>query len=332
MRFHIAPLSKQPRNLNFFIRIPQMSNKQDAFATYAALMAAIIFWGLSFVATKIALETIPAFTLIFARFFVSASFFGLLVFKRGFPRFSARDRWTILLTALFEPCLYFVFETKGLQYTSAPKASLIIATVPLAVLALAALLLKERARVASIFGIFISLAGIWLLVTGDPEFGWDLKGALLGDLLVFGAVVSAALYIVCARSLGKTYSSFDITTMQTFYGSLFFAPAFLWEYPDLQLAAISGRSLAALAYLTVFATIAAFLCYNHALTKIPAARAAVFINGIPVVTAAGAWFLLGETLNPTQGAGGMLVLAAVLVTSFPDLRAARARATAICDQ
>jgi drug/metabolite transporter (DMT)-like permease len=305
-----------------------MSKNQDAFATYAGLMAAIVFWGLSFVATKIALETIPAFTMVFARFVVGASFFGILMFKRGFPRFSARDRWKILLTALFEPCLYFVFETKGLQYTSAPKASLIIATIPLAVMALAALFLKERARIASIFGIFISLAGIWLLVTGDPEFSWDLRGALLGDLLVFGAVVSAALYIVCARSLGSTYSSWDITSMQTFYGALFFAPAFLWEYPDLQLATISGRSLAAFGYLTVFATIAAYLCYNHALTKIPASRAAVFINGIPVVTAIGAWFLLGETLNSTQGVGGVLVLAAVLVTSFPDLKAARAKAAA----
>lgn len=303
-----------------------MSKDQNAFAVYAALLSAVLFWGLSFVATKIALETIPAFTLIFARFFVSASFFGLLIFKRGFPRFTAKDHWIILLTALFEPCLYFIFETKGLQYTSAPKASLIIATVPLAVLLLASLLLKERARTASIFGIFISLAGIWLLVTGDPKFSWDLKGALMGDLLIFGAVISASLYIVCARRLGKTYSSLDITTMQTFYGALFFAPAFLWEYPDLQWAAISGRSLTALVYLTIFATIAAFLCYNHALTKIPAARAAVFINGIPVVTAIGAWCLLGEMLSPQQGAGGLLVLAAVFVTSFPDLKASRTRA------
>jgi drug/metabolite transporter (DMT)-like permease len=153
-----------------------------------------------------------------------------------------------------------------------------------------------------------------------------LKGALLGDLLIFGAVFSAAFYIVGARNLGKKYSSKDITTMQTLYGAIFFAPAFFWELPEVKWSAMNGRSLAALIYLTVFATVAAFLCYNHALTKIPAARASVFINGIPVVTAVGAWLLLGETLNPTQSAGGLLVLTAVFVTSYPDLKEAREKA------
>jgi len=64
----------------------------------------------------------------------------------------------------------------------------------------------------------------------------------------------------------------------------------------------------ALLYLTIFATIGAFLCYNYALTKIPAFRAAVFINGIPVVTALGAWILLGESLTVVQAAGGVLVI------------------------
>ena len=299
--------------------------KKDAVATYCGLLLAVLFWGLSFVVTKIALETIPAFTLVFARFLLGSLFFLALMWRRGFPRFSPRDRWIVLLTALFEPCLYFMFETKGLQYTSAPKASLIIATIPLAVLVLAALFLKERARVASIFGIFISLGGLWLLVTGAPDFRWDLNGALLGDLLVFGAVFSAALYIVGARNLGKRYSSMDITTMQTLYGAVFFAPPFLWELPDVQWSAMNGVSLAALMYLTVFATVAAYLFYNHALTKIPAARASVFINGIPVVTAVAAWLMLGETLNATQAAGGLLVLAAVFVTGYPDLKQARAK-------
>ena len=299
--------------------------KKDAVATYCGLLMAVMFWGLSFVVTKIALETIPAFTLVFARFLLGSLFFLALIWRRGFPRFSSRDRWIVLLTALFEPCLYFIFETKGLQYTSAPKASLIIATIPLAVLVLAALFLKERARVASIFGIFISLGGLWLLITGAPDFRWDLNGALLGDLLVFGAVFSASLYIVGARNLGKRYSSLDITTMQTFYGAIFFAPAFLWELPDVRWSAMDARSLAAFIYLTVFATVAAYLCYNHALTKIPAARASVFINGIPVVTAVAAWLMLGETLNATQAAGGLLVLTAVFVTSYPDLREAQAK-------
>jgi drug/metabolite transporter (DMT)-like permease len=290
--------------------------------TYVGLVLAVIFWGLSFVATKIALESIPVFTLIFIRFFLSSIFFGLLILKRGFPRFSAECRRLILLTALFEPVLYFIFETMGLQYTSAPKASLIIAMIPMMVLVLATFVLKERARKTGFLGILISLIGIWFLVTGAQDFIWDFQGALIGDLLIFGAVFSASIYIICARHLGKKYSSVEITTMQTLYGAMFFTFPFVWELPGVQWSLISGRSIAALVYLTIFATIAAYLLYNHALTKIPAAKASVFINGIPLVTIAGAWFLLEETLTLVQAAGGFIVLIAILITIYPDLKAA----------
>jgi drug/metabolite transporter (DMT)-like permease len=64
--------------------------------------------------------------------------------------------------------------------------------------------------------------------------------------------------------------------------------------------------------------IGAFLCYNYALSKLPATRAAIFINGIPVVTAIAAWLLLGEKLTLIQVGGGALVLFAVGLTNWPN--------------
>ncbi|MBW2637358.1 MAG: EamA family transporter, partial [Deltaproteobacteria bacterium] len=54
-------------------------HNSESTKTYLALMGAVIFWGLSFVATKMALTSIPTFTLIFARFSISALFFLLLM-------------------------------------------------------------------------------------------------------------------------------------------------------------------------------------------------------------------------------------------------------------
>jgi drug/metabolite transporter (DMT)-like permease len=201
-------------------------------------------------------------------------------------------------------------------YTSAAKVSLIIATIPIAVMILSTIILKEKTNRLGIIGILLSLVGIAILVTGDPDFAWGMGGSLKGDLIVFGAVLSAALYIVSARNLGMRYSSREITSMQCFYGAVFFAPALFVDFPTFSLAAISARSLVSLLYLTVFATVAAFLFYNYALTKIPASRASIFINGIPVVSALGAWAILGERLTLLQGVGGILVLAAVFITNL----------------
>jgi len=293
--------------------------REGSAGAYVSLAAAVVFWGLSFVATKVALESLPVFTLVFARFGTSACLFAVLLARRGFPRFSRKNRGKMLLLSIFEPVLYFIFETYGLQLSQAAKVSLLIATVPVAVTVLSAVILKERTGAAGLLGIVVSLAGIGVLVAGDPGFSLSQGGALAGDLLIFGAVISAALYMVLARDVGREHSSMEITGVQTIYGGLFFAPAFLFELPSIQWGAVTSRSLGAVLYLTVFATIIAFLCWNHALTRLPAVKAAVAINGVPVVTAFGAWVLIGEALTPLQMSGGVLVLAGVFLTNLPGI-------------
>lgn len=277
--------------------------------TYLALTGTVTFWGLSFVATKIALETFPTFTLVFIRFGLASILFLILMLRFGFPRFTRKEHGKLLLVALFEPGLYFVFETIGLQHTSASKTALIIATIPIAVTVFGTIFIGERTNAMGLIGIGLSFVGIAILVVGAPGFSWDMKGSLFGDLLIFGAVISAALYTITARDLGKNnHSSLEITGLQTIYGAIFFAPAFLLELPGIDWSLITARSACAMVYLTLFATVGAFLCYNYSLTKMPAFRAAIFINCIPVVTAIGAWFLLDEKLTLLQICGGGMVL------------------------
>jgi drug/metabolite transporter (DMT)-like permease len=293
-----------------------MTSKSPSLSpAYGALVAMMVFWGLSFVATKVALESFPTFTLVFCRFALASCFFLLILMRKGFPALSARDHGRILLVALFEPGLYFVFETIGLQYTSAAKASLIIATVPLFVMVFAFFFLRERTNLTSFLGIGTSLFGIFILIRADPHFAWSLGTSFMGDLLIFGAVLSAALYTVTARAAGRKSSVLNVTGLQMCYGALFYFPAFLWEFPDLNWSVFSGRSVAALLYLALFATITAFFCYNYALSRIPATKASVFVNGIPVVTTLGAWVVLGERLTPLQMAGGALVLFGVFLSN-----------------
>jgi drug/metabolite transporter (DMT)-like permease len=162
------------------------SGKIDrTFLTYLALFSATVFWGLSFVATKVALESFPVFTLIFFRLGLGAGLFLVFFLRLGFPKFSRPDHKSLFLIALFEPGLYFVFETIGLQYTTAPKASLIIATIPIVVLILAYFFLRERSTPAGFLGIVISLLGIGVLTTGDSQFRLAFGGQFSGDLLIF---------------------------------------------------------------------------------------------------------------------------------------------------
>ena len=290
-----------------------MKNKQTLL-TYLALVMAVLFWGSSFVATKIALQSFPPFCLIFFRFFAASIFFSFILMRTGLPAFTWKTVRALLLLALFQPVLYFSFETIGLQYTSATKASLIIATIPIVVLLLSIFILKERLRLINIIGISISMFGVALLVFGGKSFSAS-HGILLGDFLILGAVLAASIYTIMTRKLGEIFSPVQITGIQIILGAILFFPAFLFTFPQIEWHTVTGEAFAAVIILTIFATVGAFLCYNYALTKIPAARVAVCINGIPLVTAFWAWIILGERLSMLQLSGGIIVISAVYLAN-----------------
>lgn len=287
--------------------------------TYVALILTVLFWGFSFIGTKIALVSFSPFVCVFLRFSLASFFFLIILWRKGLLKLNIKEHKEMFILALFQPGLYFTFETIGLTYTSASEASIILGMVPLTVMLLARFLLGEKITRKNIIGIFMSVLGISILVLGAPGFNWGLGGSFFGDILIIGAVISAAFYMVYARDLGKRFSALQITGFQVIYGTIIFAPLFLIKVGEIQLSMVTSQSVGAIIFLSIFATIGGFLAYNFALTRTTASKAAVFINGIPVVTAVGAWIILGERLSWLQIIGGIIVLLGVFITSKSPL-------------
>ena len=283
---------------------------------YLALIATTLFWGLSFVATKIALETIPPAPLLFARFAVAGVILVLFLPRGSLRALTPVDHLLLLATAAFEPGLYFLFETLALQRIHAAEASLIVATIPVVVLFLSAVFLGERNSRKVAVGIAISIAGVAVLTWTGAGSGINPERSLAGYLFMFGAVFTASGYITMARSLTRRLGAMVVTAMQVGFGGVFFAPVALWKWDPVVLTQVSLRSAVGLGFLTVFATVGAFFCYNYSLTRINAAVASAYLNGIPLVTASAAWLLLGESLTFIQGIGGGLILLSVYMVNY----------------
>lgn len=286
-----------------------------AWTTYVALAAAVLFWGVSFVATKVVLDSLLPSAYMLIRFALASIPFGIMLIFRPLPRLPMRVHIRLALLALFEPGFYFILETEGLARTSAAKASIIIAAIPVVVAVASRVLLRERMPRRAAVGAAASLVGVAVLVLADPAAGIDRLVARTGDFFVLGAVVAATFYMLVVRSIHTEVSTFHITALQVLYGTAFFGVYFLIVRPPVAWGSISPEAIAALAFLVAFATIAAFFAYNYALSKVTAGQAAVTLNGIPVVTAITAWVILGERLTIAQMAGGLLVLAGVTVAN-----------------
>ena len=291
------------------------------------MLLTMVFWGVSFVASKLILTQITPLTYMGVRFAAASILLAIVMGLRGRPHFSRRIHGLIALTALAEPVAYFLFESFGLQIITATTASLIIATIPLAVMVLAAIFLGEPIRIRGLVAVTVSITGIVLLVVGDPASSAGGSNHAVGILLVVGAVFSAAFYITLARNLTQRHDPVNLTVVQTWWGAGVFVILWSAQQPAARsLASLTPAGWWALAFLVVGATVGAFLLYNWALRHEQAGRASLYINAIPVITAFTGWIVLDERLALLQWIGGALVLISVRVSgggrSASDLPAA----------
>lgn len=293
-----------------------------------AMLTTMLLWGVSFVASKLVLGRITPLTYMGLRFLIASAALAVVMMLRGRPRFTPRVHLRIALTALAEPVAYFLFESYGVRLVSATTASLLIATVPLAVMMLAAVFLGEPLRRSAVVAVSISIAGVVLLVLGSDDGVTARSDRVLGIVLILGAVLSAALYITQARHLTQRHDPVNITIIQTWWGAGVFG--LLWRLQPASARsadALGSDGWVALMFLAFGATVGAFLLYNWALRHETAGTASLYINAIPVVTAVAGWLILDERLTPLQLVGAALVLIAVRIGA----RQNPARVEAIAD-
>jgi drug/metabolite transporter (DMT)-like permease len=272
----------------------------------------MFIWASSFIALKAAMEDLGPFTVIFFRMLIASLCF--IYFIKSFMKyeFSKKDIKFILLLALFEPCLYFIFESKALQFTSASQAGMITSLMPIITAMAAGYFLKEIITKQLIFGSLLAMCGaIWLSLQGATTV--SSPNPLLGNFFELLAMFCGAGYTITARYLSDRYSALFITAIQAFIGAIFFAPLFLYEYLTIPLN-ITMNSFLWVIYLGIVVTLGGYGLYNYALTKIQASKAAMFIYLIPVFTLILAYFILDEKLSTLEFIACIIILFGVFIS------------------
>ncbi len=290
-----------------------MTSKNSHILPTLSLILASILWASSFVALKIAFRGYHPMQVIFGRMFIAS--LCLLVFYPSFRHLNWRkkDIKYLLIMALCEPCLYFLFEAKAMQLTSASQAGMIAAMFPLLVAVLAWLILQEKISRQTITGFFIAIIGAaWLSLSGSENIA--APNPLLGNFCEFLAMVCAAGYTIALKYLSNNYPPLFLTAFQAFLGSLFFGPFLLLPNVGIPVS-WEGTPAYAIIYLGTFVTLLAYACFNYGVSKVPASHAAGFINLIPVFSVILGLLILNERLNPVQWLACAMVFSGVWVSS-----------------
>lgn len=276
----------------------------------AALLLAMLLWSSSFVALKIAFTGYDPMVVIFGRMLVASLCFlcvgkrlvRSIIYKKG-------DYKLILFMAFCEPCLYFVFEAKAIENTTASQAGIITAILPILILVLARIILKESINWKTWAGGIAAMVGVcWLTMESTPSS--QAPNPTLGNFYEFLAMVCAAGYTISLKRLTLRYSPFFLTATQALIGTLFYLPLLLLPSTNLPASypVIPGL---AIIYLGAVITLCAYGLYNYGVKHIAASQAAMFVNLIPVFSVLLGWIILGEKLSPPQLMAAALILGAV---------------------
>lgn len=289
---------------------------------YFLIILAMVFWGFTFVAFKFANESFRPVSIVFFRLLISIIFlFGFAILLKRLGRIKKKDQKWFLLMALFEPFFYFLGEAYGLTMVTATIGAVIISVIPLLVPFASYYLFREQLSWMNYLGLGISFGGVLLVVLARSS---DLAADWKGVSLMFIAVLSAVGYTMVVKMLADDYNPITITAYQSLYGLIMFIPLFLlFEIPFLNFSQASTNSLIALLYLGVFGSGICFILLTIGIRELGAARANIFGNLIPVVTAIVSFFLLKESMPLLKILGIVVVILGLLLSQVNSLRKRR---------
>ncbi len=304
-------------------RSPQPDGVSERTRALLLGLTVVVIWGVSFSATRAAVQEIPPLTLAFLRFLVASALLAPIVRRKyGVVHLPRGERRLLMAMGLSGVTLAFVFENVGLRYTTASHGALLISLTPLASVAAEALLGRSRPSGKTLGGLVAALLGV-VLIVGSPLAG---GATLLGDALILANVVSWVVYSFLTERLSHRLPNLVITTKSIVFGTIALAPLAAVELWREGMGMPSRAAVAAVFYLGIFCSALAYVWWNRTLSVVGVTVTNSLIYGIPLVGVATGVLLLGEPLTWWICVGGALIVGGVALATFSTPRAATPRA------
>ncbi|MSO49101.1 MAG: EamA family transporter [Acidobacteria bacterium] len=295
--------------------------RRNAWIAWAAVC---LIWGTTYLAIKIALETIPPFLMGGIRYLIGGSILAVWVLARGQALPPPREWGRLALLGFLMIALGNGGVVWAEQYLASGLTAVVIATSPFWMVAIDTWLPgADRLSARQWGGLFIGFLGIVMLVWPDISLGGVTgRGVVLGVLSVQVACIGWAIASAYTRRHSMSRNVLGVAAVQMFFGGLFMtlAGTAMGEWPHLT---FSSRTLASLVYLTLAGSVIAFAAYSYALRHLPIATVSLYTYVNPVIAVALGTLLLGEPFRLSMIAAALVIVVGMLVVR-PVRRPSRA--------
>jgi len=288
-----------------------MKNNQGR--AIAKALFAVIVWGVSFIATKVALQDVSPTTVVWLRFGMGVIILGIAVGVRKQFALPKRIEWGYFILLGFLGITFHQWlQSTALQTSRASTTAWIVATTPVFMVLLGWLALKEKLSWIQTSGIGLATLGVLLVVSdGDPNAISLKQFGAPGDILVLISSLNWAVFSALSRKGLKTHPAtqmmFTVMTIGWLFTSiLFFTGPGL---PELPLLTIKGW--AGVVFLGIFCSGLAYLAWYDALQVLPTGQLGAFLYFEPPVAVIVAAMILTEPVSWAAMLGGAIILGGV---------------------
>lgn len=289
-----------------------------------AFLAVYLIWGSTYLAIRVAEETLPPFLMAGSRFMLAGAILFLYArFRHSGSNVSvSRRQWG----GAFVVGGLMLLGGHGAvvwaeQWVASGLASLLVGTVPLWMALSDWFWNKHKPNVRVVAGLALGFAGVVLLVGGVEGLGASSVDVTGAAIVVFGALLWAngSLY---SRSAKLPSSLLLATAMEMIAGGvlLLLASFVSGEWVGVRLDLVSARSLIAWVYLVVFGAVVAFTCYIWLLKAVSTARVSTYAYVNPIVAMILGWALANEPLTARNLLAAGIILASVVIITAHQSR------------
>jgi drug/metabolite transporter (DMT)-like permease len=297
-----------------------------AYASLGSSMAVVgSYVGLS----KLLVAVFPIFLLAWLRFGIAALAMAHWVGRRdGDTPLSAHDRRLLFWESFLGNFLFSICMLFGVMLTSAVAAGVVMAAIPAAVALLSRIFLAERIRGRVMAAIGCAVAGILLLALakGDGDGGALASAAAnWGYLLLLGAVLCEASYVVIGKRLTGQVSPRRISALINLWGLALVTPLGLWQAWHFNFGSVGAATWALLGFYSIAASMITVWLWMQGLRHVPAPQAGVFTVMLPISAALVGVLFLGEPFGAMHLVAFALSLAGLLLATWPERFSSDAR-------
>lgn len=267
--------------------------------------------------SKPLVAAVPLFALAFLRFAIAA----VAMLPWTLPRadeapLAPRERLLLFAMSFLGNFLFSICMLAGVSLSTATAAGVIMATLPATVAAGSRLFLGEHLSGRALAAIALAVVGIVLLQFARPADDAARASTLLGNLLLFGAVLCEASYVIIGKWLAQVRSPLRVSALINLWGLALMAPFGLWQLARFDLGQLTSGLWLLLVFYALAASLAAVWLWMTGLRQVPANHAGVFTVALPISATLIGVLVLGEAFTALHAAALLLAsMGVVLIAS-----------------